>query len=276
MPGCRSLFCEVEDIEFIRLEYREHTDEFLRSLVVFAYFIFISCTIHPMVERVTLVIKGLVLWNDKTVACFHPCSLRRSTFCLISGIVGDVIGILHLLEADLQIAVVGDVAFQYIFGSDTVGCEIVIFSRLLVLCLREIKDRILGCTVVIHLQQNKRFSVLIQRIEVKNLVQFISLLSVERYSDAFTLMECQTAIFQVSDFVVFVNQLDVLDDATQVIIGCCMQGYPVGCKHLDFQPLVVGVVISNLDSSSEIRALGGMCIDIHIGFSSLLLFFERR
>ncbi len=30
-----------------------------------------------------------------------------------------------------------------------------------------------------------------------------------------------------------------------------MQGYPVGRKHLDLQPLVVGVVISNLDSCSE-------------------------
>ena len=276
MPGSRSPFCEVENIEFIRLEYWEHTDEIPWCLVFFAYFIFISCAIHPMVERVTLQVKGLVLWNDKQVTGFHPCCLRRSTFCLISGIVGDVIGILHLLEADLQIAVVGDVAFQYILGSDTVGCEIVILSRLIVLCLLEIKDRILGCTVVIHLQQNKLFSVLIQCIEVKNLVQFISLLSVERYSDAFTLMECQTTIFQLFEFVVSIscNQLDILDDATQVVIGCSMQGYPVGCKHLDFQPLVVGVVISNLDSCSEIRALGGMCIDIHIGFSSLLLFFE--
>ena len=89
-------------------------------------------------------------------------------------------------------------------------------------------------------------------------------------------MECQTAIFQLFEFVVSIscNQLDILDDATQVVISCSMQGYPVGCKHLDFQPLVVGVVISNFDSCSEIRALGGMCIDIHIGFSSLLLFFE--
>ena len=121
IPGCSSLFREVEDIEFIRLEYREHTDEFLRSLVGYIYFIFISCTIHPMVERITFVIKGFILWNDKLVTMFHPCCLRRSTFCLISGIVGDVIGILHLLEADLQTAVGGDVEFQFILGTDIVG-----------------------------------------------------------------------------------------------------------------------------------------------------------
>ena len=63
---------EVEDIEFIRLEYREHTDEFLRSLVGYTDFIFFSCTIHPMVERITFVIKGFVFLNDKLVIMFHP------------------------------------------------------------------------------------------------------------------------------------------------------------------------------------------------------------
>ena len=201
-----------------------------------------------MVERVTLVVKGFVLWNDKLVTGFHPCCLRRSSFCLISGIVGDVIGILHLLEADLQTAVGGDVEFQFILGSDTVGCKIaffsrLIFSRLIFLCFSENEDRRIGSTpgtiwilinrrrggsiiesyhvyrtVIIHLQYGNRFSFLIQFVWVKNLIQFISLLSVERHLDAFTLMECQTAIFQFSIFVAFTrcHRFDVflVDDTT--------------------------------------------------------------
>ena len=199
-----------------------------------------------MVERITLVVKGFVLWNDKLVTGFHPCCLRRSTFCLISGIVGDVIGILHLLEADLQTAVGGDVEFQFILGSDTVGCEIaffsrLIFSRLIFLCFSENEDCGAGCTpgivcilinrlsggsiiesyhvyrtIIIHLQYGNRFSVLIQLVWVKNLIQFISLLSVERHLDALTLMECQTAIFQFSVFVAFprCHWFDILDDTT--------------------------------------------------------------
>ena len=166
-PGCRSLFCEVEDIEFIRLEYREHTDEFLWSLVGNTYFIFISCAIHPMVERITLVVKGFVRWDDILVTVFHPCSLRRSSFCFISGIVGDVIGILHFLEADLQIAVGGDVEFQFILGTDTVGCKIMSISRLICLCFSEnsiIESYHVYRSVIIHLQYGNRFSVLIQLV----------------------------------------------------------------------------------------------------------------
>ena len=74
-----------------------------------------------MVEGISLIVKGLVCWYFKPIAFLHPCCLRRSTFCLISGIVGDVIGILHLLEADLQTAVGGDVEFQFILGTDIVG-----------------------------------------------------------------------------------------------------------------------------------------------------------
>ena len=201
-----------------------------------------------MVERITLVVKGFVLWNDKLVTMFHPCSLRRSTFRFISGIVGDVIGILHLLEADLQTAVGGDVEFQFISGSDIVRCKIaffsrLIFSRLICLCFSEYEDGRAGCTpgticillnrrrggsiiksyhvyrtVIIHLQYGNRFSVLIQFVKVYNLIQFISLLSVERHLDAFTLMECHTAIFQFSIFVAFIrcHRFDVflVDDTT--------------------------------------------------------------
>ena len=199
-----------------------------------------------MVERITFVIKGFVLWNGKLVTGFHPCCLRRSSFCIFSGVVGDVIGILHLLEADLQTAVGGDVEFQFILGSDVVGCKIaffsrLIFSRLIFLCFSENEDSSAGCTpgivcilinrlsggsiiesyhvyrtIIIHLQYGNRFSVLIQLVWVKNLIQFISLLSVERHLDAFTLMECQTAIFQFSVFVAFtrINWFDILDDTT--------------------------------------------------------------
>ena len=51
---------------------------------------------------------------------------------------------------------------------------------------------------------------------------------------------------------------------------------PVGCQCTELQPLVVGVVITNLDSRTEIWILGGMCIDIHIRFCSVFLFFECR
>ena len=165
IPGSCSIILEVEDVEFIRLEYREHTDEFLWSLVGNTYFIFISCAIHPMVERITLVVKGFVRWDDILVTVFHPCSLRRSSFCFISGIVGDVIGILHFLEADLQIAVGGDVEFQFILGTDTVGCKIMSISRLICLCFSEnsiIESYHVYRSVIIHLQYGNRFSVLIQ------------------------------------------------------------------------------------------------------------------
>ena len=135
-------------------------------------------------------------------------------------------------------------------------------------------------TVIIHLQYGNRFSVLIQFVKVYNLIQFISLLSVEFHLDAFTLMECQTAIFQFFAFVAFTcyNRLDIVlaDDATGVIIGICMQGYPVGCKYTEFQPLVVGVIIANIDGRSEGCILCSMCIDIHIRFCSVLFFFECR
>ena len=51
---------------------------------------------------------------------------------------------------------------------------------------------------------------------------------------------------------------------------------PVGCKCTEFQPLVVGVVIANLDGRSEGWILCSMCIDIHIRFCSVFFFFQRR